>query len=574
MVDGRCVEAHLVKINGTELTPTSVLNFTGGVSGTTTGGETIINITGGGGLSSLSFYNTSVLTGNTSKVDLIPGSGITIAAANNTTSNAVEYTISSSAGGGNLSGSGTAGQIPVFTGTNAVVGSNTSNITINSVNGTISNFTTYQNLPVSGAYLTTLNAGNMSGVALINGTGAGFTALNGANVSANGSQQLIELYNETAQVGVNSLLRVQAGDNVTLVATNSTDGLNLTINAIDTTGAGGGDNVTVNLNSALVGRQPKINPINGTNITWTMANDSTGSQINMTANLAINPIVVGGSGLTLTDFLYVNLTGEPDQELNTTSAPTFENITVSAGAYAADWNGNSTAPTKNDVYDQMELKLNIAGTGAGLTAPSYTNSTGKPNQELNTTSAPTFVNVTVSAGAYAADWNANSTVPTKDAVYDKMETKLDVGGSLITGTNVPADNLTGTVPAASYVAGGHLTGLNLNNTTGTEFKSFSIYNITDAHDVLLWKTPKAITILNATSVCTGGTNVTGSLAECNATGQLCPNSNATWVTAAGTQATSGTMTDSAIDAGDWLYWNTTAVSGTPSNFAVTIYYNT
>ena len=102
-------------------------------------------------------------------------------------------------------------------------------------------------------------------------------------------------------------------------------------------------------------------------------------------------------------------------------------------------------------------------------------------------------------------------------------------------------------------------------------KSISIYNITASHDVLLWQTPKAITITNVSMACTGGTDVVAVLQECNVTGQTCVNLNTTfWQTLAGQGTSVDDFNDAAIAANAWLALNTTTVNGTPSNWGMTV----
>lgn len=64
------------------------------------------------------------------------------------------------------------------------------------------------------------------------------------------------------------------------------------------------------------------------------------------------------------------------------------------------------------------------------------------NQSLNTTNSPTFVNVNVTDAAYSAtDWDANLTVPTKNAIRDKIES-LAGGHDAATGSNTTDINIT------------------------------------------------------------------------------------------------------------------------------------
>lgn len=83
---------------------------------------------------------------------------------------------------------------------------------------------------------------------------------------------------------------------------------------------------------------------------------------------------------------------------------TYADAKVSADAYAASWSGdNTTAPSKNSVYNQMEaLVLGVA---------------------------------TVSDAAYSSDWNGVTTVsPSKNATYDQLEAMAAVYGALVSDT--------------------------------------------------------------------------------------------------------------------------------------------
>jgi len=138
--------------------------------------------------------------------------------------------------------------------------------------------------------------------------------------------------------------------------------------------------------------------------------------------------------------------------------------------YAASWNGVTTiAPSKNAVYDQIELKVSKAGdTMTGALTVSYVNAaillnptTGSSFLSLrgtdgaadgirmqatgatgfmdcdtfsfrnragsgtravfSSTGLAVTANVTVVDDAYAVGWNGSLQVPTKNAVYDKIE---------------------------------------------------------------------------------------------------------------------------------------------------------
>lgn len=104
--------------------------------------------------------------------------------------------------------------------------------------------------------------------------------------------------------------------------------------------------------------------------------------------------------------------------------------------------------------------------------------------------------------------------------------------------------------------------------------SKTIYNITNSTDFLMWQTPIAITVNKITGYCDGGTNTTIIIEECSATGTTCAGINATgWIFANVTEGEIINFSDAAIDAGDWIKWNTTSQLGNPTFFTINIDYS-
>ncbi len=107
-------------------------------------------------------------------------------------------------------------------------------------------------------------------------------------------------------------------------------------------------------------------------------------------------------------------------------AKTFSSgLTTADEAYGVAWDANLTVPTKNAVYDKMQTAL---GT---VTAVSVTTAAGVSGTVANATTTPAITltlgaitpsSVTVTDAAYSAAWNGSLQVPTKNAVYDKIET--------------------------------------------------------------------------------------------------------------------------------------------------------
>jgi len=103
-------------------------------------------------------------------------------------------------------------------------------------------------------------------------------------------------------------------------------------------------------------------------------------------------------------------------------------------------------------------------------------------------------------------------------------------------------------------------------------KSFVIGSIDDTYDFPFWQTKEAITITAVSAVSTGGTNVVGALQEYNATGTSVDAAvDGDW-TITTSEYTDASFTNAGIDAGDWLGWKTTSVSGTVTFFSITFEY--
>jgi len=105
---------------------------------------------------------------------------------------------------------------------------------------------------------------------------------------------------------------------------------------------------------------------------------------------------------------------------------------VPAEAYGVGWNGSNEVPTKNDVYDEMELRALdsavVHDTGAEVIAGVKTFSSDPliPDE------------------AYGVGWNGSLEPPTKNALWDKIEVITTASPSLIykaiiaqSGTGIP-----------------------------------------------------------------------------------------------------------------------------------------
>lgn len=159
-------------------------------------------------------------------------------------------------------------------------------------------------------------------------------------------------------------------------------------------------------------------------------------------------------------FLGVGIT--PSHALDVVGDGQFSgNVSVLDEAYGVGWNGSTNVPTKNAVFDKIEtlqpldatltalagfntngiIVQTAADTFAGRTITGTSNQvnvsngngvSGNPTlslpQDIHTGASPTFAGATFSADitipdeVYGSGWNGSLEAPTKNAVYDKIET--------------------------------------------------------------------------------------------------------------------------------------------------------
>lgn len=101
-------------------------------------------------------------------------------------------------------------------------------------------------------------------------------------------------------------------------------------------------------------------------------------------------------------------------------------------------------------------------------------------------------------------------------------------------------------------------------------KSLVITGATTASDSPFWRTPWAITIRAVHCLIVGGTNVVGQLDEYDANGANAAVVDSADITCTTTNANDdGTLSNPSIDAGDYLGWHTTSVSGTNTRTIIT-----
>lgn len=106
----------------------------------------------------------------------------------------------------------------------------------------------------------------------------------------------------------------------------------------------------------------------------------------------------------------------------------------------------------------------------------------------------------------------------------------------------------------------------------TQEMSFVIATPDATFDFPFRQFANAVTITAVSAVCTGGTNVIGALQEYNGTGTAVDAAvDGDW-TVTTSEYTDASFTNAALDAGDWLGWKTTSVSGSVTFFSITVEY--
>jgi hypothetical protein len=103
---------------------------------------------------------------------------------------------------------------------------------------------------------------------------------------------------------------------------------------------------------------------------------------------------------------------------------------------------------------------------------------------------------------------------------------------------------------------------------GKGTKCVTINAATASSDFLVERFPMAITINAVHVMQLGATNVIGGLDECDGNGANCAAVDSD-ITAESTNSNDdGTLSNPSIDAGDWIQWHTTSVSGTNTQVGV------
>jgi len=112
----------------------------------------------------------------------------------------------------------------------------------------------------------------------------------------------------------------------------------------------------------------------------------------------------------------------------------------------------------------------------------------------------------------------------------------------------------------------------MTSTTPKIIFAFAIHDIDDGMDDIAIQFPRAMTITKVTAMCIAGTNVIGRLYEVDGDGV---DGDAVGVevgdwTFTTTETEDSSFNNATLDAGDYLQWDTTSVSGSVTTFRLTV----
>jgi len=148
-----------------------------------------------------------------------------------------------------------------------------------------------------------------------------------------------------------------------------------------------------------------------------------------------------------------------------------------------------------------------------------------------------------------------------------------VGYESHASNDIDPDRLAGDTTDDNKIDAGLIADLSASYAPKTQVftQTFTIAAATSSSDFLLWRAPCAITITGIYGVAIGGTNVVGSFDECDANGAN-PVAIDGDMTLTSTNTSNTSLDNASVDAGDYIQWHTTSVSGSNTQTVVSFTY--
>ena len=323
---------------------------------------------------------------------------------------------------------------------------------------------------------------------------------------------------------------------------------------------------------------------NASNI-WTF--DVSGTDHTMTIG---NGLITFSHAVTVTGALTGTLTGNADTVTN--GVYTTDNLSVLAATTSAQLYGvlsdetGSGAGSPLAVFNQAPTidspTFTTAITATDLIDSPHYAADSIDNEHVNWADIDYLTDEGAGINeAYAAGWNADVGPPEKDDIYDYLHSiDSDDDGSLIDEAWFDLDNIAGTDEAGLYSLLSDVSDFTqpaevpgMTSTTPELIFAFNIHDIDDGMDDIAVPYPRAMTITKVTAMCIGGTNVVGRLYEVDGDGD---DSDAVGIEASDwtfttTETEDSSFNNATLDAGDYLQWDTTSVSGSVTNFRIAVY---
>jgi hypothetical protein len=207
-----------------------------------------------------------------------------------------------------------------------------------------------------------------------------------------------------------------------------------------------------------------------------------------TLTLAGGNLALGGNSLTITGSIAstgARVTKSWFTDIESTNMPTVGGVTitsllVSNTAYGVDWNGvTDVAPSKNAVYDEMELK-------AYLASPTFTGTVTVPGTNFTVGSSLPFADAAGVLTLQNIDALDATTEATIEAAMDTLANLTSIQGRTITLADAGADAIFGWDDSASAYQ--NLSAADVRAAIGlatTDSPQFTALNIGDAGDTTL-----------------------------------------------------------------------------------------
>jgi hypothetical protein len=248
-----------------------------------------------------------------------------------------------------------------------------------------------------------------------------------------------------------------------------------------------------------------------------------------------------------TDFIYsANLT------FNGSLLAVTGNVSVTDEAYGAGWDGSTNVPTKNAVYDKIQTLS--GGTPGGSSGDIQYNNAGAFGGfgDWNGSVFAVGGNVSVTDDAYAAGWNGSTNVPTKNAIYDKIEA-LSLASGLSSGVSgaIQFSNGSGGFLSDETVLFWDNTNNRLGLGTATPSSKLHVITNSEAPAITVDRTDSGGNLQEWKAFGTTVQGITGTGAFTNSI------PTATFITASTTPAITVNRTDSGGNLQEWKTYGTT-----------------